>query len=136
MANSIISAVREYMNGCTALQDFAAKNRHIDWTDETNNSYGIYQDGEKVVKKFIGGGGKMQYSFTLYVRKVSATDAQRLQDAELLERVQKWCNDNSLGKILPQLPAGCTPTKIVAENAAMVDKGVYQIQFNLFYVKS
>ena len=117
MADSIISGVRAYINGCDALSGFKVNKRYIDWTDDSDNNFGIMPDGEKQLKRFITGGGKYQYNFTLYIKKLSEGDAQRLKNAELLEAVQRWCNGNNLAKRFPELPKGCIPTKITAENA-------------------
>lgn len=137
---SIISGIRTYIATCPALQIFSAKNRHIDFSDDSCDSYGIIPDGEKVLRKFITGGGKMQYNFTLYVNRLSKDDAQRLANAELLESVKTWLDTQRAANNLPQLPTGCTPTKITAENAMLLETGsrtnTYQMQFILIYTKS
>lgn len=139
MADSIISGIKSYINGCDALSGFKVGKRFIDWTDDSGDNYGIMPDGEKTVRKFITGGGKMQYNFTLYIKRLSTDDAVRLKNAELLEKVQRWCEKNNLEKVFPQLPSGCTPTKITAENAMLIEQGrnnnTYQIQFTLLYTK-
>ncbi len=139
MNGSIISAVRAYISGCNALADFKVGKRFVDWTDDTDDNYGIMPDGEKAIRKFITGGGKYQYNFTLYIKRLSTSDAARLKNAELLEKVQRWCNANNLNKVFPQLPNGCTPTKITAENAMLIEQGIknntYQIQFTMLYTK-
>ena len=139
MADSIIAGIKEYLNGCAALSDFKIGKRFIDWTDDSGDNYGIMPDGEKMLRKFISGGGKMQYSFTLYIKKLNKGDAQRIKNAELLEKVQRWCSGNNTAKIFPEMPKGCTPTKLTAENAMLIEQGVnnntYQIQFTLLYTK-
>ncbi|MGN0610054.1 MAG: hypothetical protein ACI4J6_12665 [Oscillospiraceae bacterium] len=139
MADSIIAGIRAYINGCEALFGFKVGKRFIDWTDDSGDNYGIMPDGEKQLKRFITGGGKYQYNFTLYIKKLSEGDAQRLKNAELLEAVQRWCNGNNLAKAFPDMPKGCTPTKITAENAMLIEQGgnknTYQIQFTLLYTK-
>lgn len=137
--DSIIAGVRAYISGCSALADFKVGKRFVDWTDDTDDNYGIMPDGEKAIRKFITGGGKYQYNFTLYIKRLSTSDAARLKNAELLEKVQRWCNANNLNKVFPQLPNGCTPTKITAENAMLIEQGIknntYQIQFTMLYTK-
>ena len=139
MADSIIAGIRAYINGCEALSGFKVNKRYIDWTDDSDNNFGIMPDGEKQLKKFITGGGKYQYNFTLYIKKLSEGDAQRLKNAELLEAVQRWCGGNNLAKAFPDMPKGCTPTKITAANAMLIEQGgnknTYQIQFTLLYTK-
>lgn len=137
--DSIIAGVRAYISGCSALADFKVGKRFVDWTDDTDDNYGIMPDGEKAIRKFITGGGKYQYNFTLYIKRLSTSDAARLKNAELLEKVQHWCNANNLNKVFPPLPDGCTPTKITAENAMLIEQSIknntYQIQFTMLYTK-
>lgn len=138
--SSIISSIGKYLNSCNVLDCFTAKNRHIDWTDESNDNYGITPDGEKQLRKFISGGGKYQYNFTLNIRKLKQSDAQRLKNAELLEQLQHWCEEQTMKKNLPVLPDGCIATKISAENAMLLEEGTsrntYQIQFTMLYTKT
>ena len=137
--NSIIEGIRAYINSCDALADFKIGKRFIDWTDDSDDNYGIMPDGEKTIRKFIAGGGKFQYNFTLYIKKLSTSDAVRLKNAELLEKVQHWCEENNRNKVFPEMPSGCTPTRITAENAMLIEQGgnknTYQIQFTLIYTK-
>ena len=139
MADSVIAGIRAYINGCEALSGFKVGKRFIDWTDDSGDNYGIMPDGEKQLKRFVTGGGKYQYNFTLYIKKLSEGDAQRLKNAEMLEKVQRWCNGNNLAKVFPDMPKGCIPTKITAENAMLIEQGgnknTYQIQFTLLYTK-
>ena len=139
MSESIIKGVRAYINSCDALADFKVGKRFIDWTDDSDDNYGIMPDGEKAIRKFITGGGKFQYNFTLYIKRLSSSDAARLKNAELLEKVQRLCDENNRNKVFPQLPSDYTPTKITAENAMLIEQGgnknTYQIQFTLIYTK-
>lgn len=142
MNDNIISAIREYISKAPALQSFSLKHRHIDFTDDSNDNYGIIPDGETTLKSFITGGGKMQYPFTLYISKLSNDDVVRINNAALLENLRTWCNQQTLLKSFPALPDGCTPVRITAENGMLLNSGVgnkratYQIQFKLIYLKS
>lgn len=139
MQDSIISGIREYISGCGVLSDFKIGKRFIDWTDDSDNNYGIIPDGEKQLKSFITGGGKYRYGFTLYIKRLGESESTRLKNAELLEKVQRWCNENNIAKRFPSMPKGCTPTKISAENAMLIEhranNNTYQIQFSLLYTK-
>lgn len=144
MGNSdIISAVREWLAGCELLEEIPSGRRHIDWTDAENENFGIMPDGDVMLKKFISGGGKRQYNFTLYVNKVSAEDEQRLRNAAFIERLQQWCRVQSLNKNLPVLPEGKAASVVAAENGMLavispkVTKwGKYLIQFKMIYTTS
>lgn len=138
--NSIISAVREWLAGCELLSEIPTGRRHIDWTDPENENFGIMPDGDVLLKKFISGGGKRQYNFTLYINKITAEDEQRLRNAAFIERLQEWCRINSVSKNLPQLPEGKNASRVEAENGMLgeispkIKKwGKYLIQFKMIY---
>ena len=136
---SIISAVREYLAACPLLGLTDVKKIHVNWTDDKADSHGIVPDGDIITKKFLNGGGKHQYSFSLFVRKFSAVDFENLRNAEFIEELQRWCSEESLAKRLPLLPEGLVPLRLEALNgmAFEPDKsgktGLFSIQFNLYY---
>lgn len=136
--DSIIAGIKAYISSCSALSSIKVGKRFIDWTDESD-SYGIMPDGEKQLRRFITGGGKYQYNFTLYIKKLNKGDAQLLSNAELLENVQNWCRGNNRKRLYPELPTGCTCTDITATNGGLIDTGeknnTYQIQFTMLYTK-
>ncbi len=141
-SNSIISAIKKWINGCELMSEISPKRRYIDWTDTDIASCGIVPDGDIVLRKFISGGGKHQYNFTLYVNRMTAEDDMRLKNAEFLERLQSWCEDKTISHELPDLPEGMTCTRVEASNGMLAEigqgkkYGKYLIQFKLFYVKS
>ena len=141
MADTIMEAVRDYLNTCPALSSFPASKRHIDWTDADSDNYGIIADGETQTRKFISGGGKYRYDFSLYINRVTYSDEQALITAGFLERLRDWCNAQSLCHDLPVLPDGYTAVKLSAENGMLAEipknrkYGKYFIQFKLFYIR-
>lgn len=139
MSKTIIEGLREYINACPLLSDIPPLRRHIDWTDADSNNCGIYQDGDTLVKKAIGGGGKRCYAFSLYLNRISAEDVNRLENAGLMEKLQSYFRQASLDKNFPEMPPGKTPVKIEAENGIVVSEtkkyAKYVIQFKLFYME-
>lgn len=139
---SKIQGVREFMAACPLLAEIPLKDKHIDWTSDSAVNYGITVDSDNVIKKFISGGGKCEYNFALFVRKFAKQDAERLQNNEFMERLQDWISEQNAAKNFPVMPAGCTPTKLSAENGMLFERdktnttGLYQIQFKLCYIKS
>lgn len=138
---SIIESVREYMTACPLLAEIPLKGRYIDWTSPNANNYGIIIDSDVKIKSFITGGGKYEYNFLLQVR-LRAEDKKSLENAEWVERMEAWCREQTAAKNFPQMPKGCTPTKLSAENGTLAERdktgntGLYQIQFKLYYIKS
>lgn len=140
-ADSIIAAVRAWLSECELLSEIPSKKRFIDWTAADSENYGIFPDGDILLKKFINGGGKRQYNFTLYINRITAEDDMRLRNAAFLERLQNWCEDKTITHELPELPTGMSCTKIEAANGMLAEippgkkYGKYLIQFKLFYMK-
>ena len=139
--SSMIKAVREYMAICPLLSEIPLKDRHIDWTSDTADNYGIFVDSDIPIRKFISGGGKYEYNFVLQFR-LTTNDFVNLENAEFIERLQGWCDSQTIAKKFPVLPHGCTPTKISASNGMLFERdkngktGLYQIQIKLNYIKS
>jgi len=140
---SMINAVREWLAGCPLLSEIPVHKRHIDWTDSEGVNYGIMPDGDTLLRKFISGGGKRQYHFTVYFNKISAEDAQRLENSEFIERLQAWCREKSLGGDLPVLTAGKNASRVDAENGMLAELnpvtkkwGKYLIQFKMIYISN
>lgn len=136
MAESIIGAVREYLADCPLMAEFDSRHRHIDWTDENNENYGIFPDYDEPVDSYIDGTELRRYACQITVRRFSVSDAERLRNSEFLERLQRWLSTH-----LPELPEGCTAEEIQGANAMLSDmnaagtKGVYTIQIIMDYVR-
>jgi hypothetical protein len=136
--NSIISGVRAYIAACPLLSEIAPNKRHVDWTDEDPDNYGIFPDNDDLLRRYISGSELRQYSFAVNSRRMSETDAKRLNNSEFLERFRWWIKQSGL---LPILPDGFTPIQIEAVKTTFLyfdekrKTGVYQIQVNLEYKK-
>lgn len=49
--DSIIAGVRAYISGCSALADFKVGKRFVDWTDDTDDNYGMVKCKSKCNKQ-------------------------------------------------------------------------------------
>lgn len=131
---SIISGIRDWLAVCPLLADITAGKRHIDWTDADANNYGIITDGDTLIQKYINGGEKRQYNFALNIRKMAATDINRLNNAEFMENMQIWCKTANKPAI-----TGTTVLSMSCVNGLLLDMdksgktGEYQIQFTMTY---
>lgn len=99
--SSLIQGVREYIAACPLLEEIPVKARHVDWTSDNADNYGVMFDSDNLVKPFISGGGKREYNFTLFVRRFAKEDADRLQNSEFVERLQDWCTKQNAAKLFP-----------------------------------
>lgn len=136
---SIIEGVRAYIASCPLLAEIPVSSKGVDWTDPNNPNYGIVPDGDIILKSFISGGGngKRQYAFALQVRKFTQSAVENLSNSGFIERLQNWCDTQTVLKNFPEMPSGCYPTKIIAENGFLFEQngktGLYQLQFKLIY---
>lgn len=138
---SVIDAVKIWLADCPLLAEIPVRKRHIDFTDSEGANYGIMPDGDTLLRKFISGGGKRQYHFTVYFNRISAEDVQRLENSEFIERLQVWCRKMSLADDLPVLAAGRKTLRVDAENGMLAELnpvtkkwGKYLIQFKMIYI--
>lgn len=134
---TMIEAVRDYVGACPLFSEIAPKRRHIDWTEDDPNNYGIFPSGDSEVgRPYINGDEKRKMTFAVYVRKVTDSDALRLENSGFMERLQEWFNLNP-----PVLPVGMTFEEIKAENAMLLElnkagnRGTYQVQVGIIYIK-
>lgn len=140
MQASIISGIREYLKACPILSEIPANKRHISRTEADSENFGIIPDGTIPVRKFINGGGKYQYAFTLVFNKMTAEDETSLKNIEFIEKFQEWCSKQSLLGNLPELPENHTATKLEAIDGILSEipknqkYGKYLIECKLYYI--
>lgn len=134
---TIIECVKEHMSGCPLLSEIPPKNRHIDWTEDNPDDYGIFPSGDSETgPAYINGDEKRTYTFAFYIRRMTDTDAKRLECSGFMERLQEWLNSHA-----PELPEGCTFISATAENAMLLElnktgtRGTYQVQCAVDYIK-
>ena len=131
---TIIECVRDYIAACPLLSDIMG--RHIDWTEETPDNYGIFPNGDvQSGSKYIDGTEERQYRFSFYIRKMTDTDVSRLENSGFLEALQRWFTYHPV-----MLPDSCQFIFISAENAMLLElnetgaEGTYQVQCAIDYL--
>lgn len=77
------------------LQDFPKINEvcndiHIDFTDNTSDSYGLYSIGDALLAEDILGNQRRQHNFLLYAVFQSVNDYDRLNNSGTLLELQLW----------------------------------------------
>lgn len=133
----MIDCVKAYMNTCPLLSEIIPKKRHIDFTEDSPDNYGIFPSGDtETGNSYINGDEERLYTFAVYVRRMSDTDAVRLESSGFIERLQDWFNSS-----FPELPADCDLVDITAQNAMLLEenkagtRGTYQVQCAIRYIK-
>ena len=141
MSQSIIEGLVNYFGECPLLSGIPPDSRFVDWTSDTAVCYGIIIDGDTEIKKFISGGGKREYTFTLQIR-LNAENKMSLSNPEWMEQMEQWCSEQNSAKKFPDMPEGCFPAKISAEKGVLYERdktgktGLYKIRFRLNYIKN
>ena len=133
----MIDCIKAYMNTCPLLSEIIPKKRHIDFTEDSPDNYGIFPSGDAETGiSYINGDEEREYSFAVYVRRMSDTDAVRLENSGFIERLQEWFGSSS-----PELPGNCDLVELTARNAMLLEenkagtRGTYQVQCAVKYVK-
>ena len=140
MSQSIISGLTEYFKECPLLERIPPESSFVDWVSDTGCSYGIIPEGDSEIKKFISGGGKREYLFTLQIR-LMAENKRSAENPEWMEEMERWCASRNIKKNFPSMPEGYVPTKISAEKGVLYERdktgktGLYKIRFRLNYIK-
>ena len=134
---SIIGGIKSYLQTCPHLQEFIGA--YVDFTEDDPSNYGIMPAGDVTLQKYIGG-AKKQYNFVLYAREFTFEDIQRLENCEFLEHLSDWIFTQDQKKNFPFIGSDKQPSRIQCANGFLFnldeengDRGLYQIQFQLFY---
>ena len=140
MSQSIIEGLRDYFAECPLLSGMSPDSSFVDWVSDAAGCYGIIPESDSVIKKFITGGGKREYVFTLQIR-LMAEDKRSIENPRWMEEMERWCAAQRSEKNFPVMPDGCVPTKISAEKGVLFERdkagrtGLYKIRFRLNYIK-
>lgn len=95
--------------------------------------------GEPVIRLYLGGARK-QYLFTLSSRKDTFTNAEKLSNAAMYERISGWLEELTRFRRLPPMGEGRQPQRLEAvdsgyplEMAEDNNTGLYVMQCRLIY---
>ena len=122
------------------LSGIPPDSRFVDWTSDRAPCYGIVIDSDREIKKFISGGGKREYDFTLHVR-LAAENKMSGDNPEWMEKMEQWCDEQNRVKNFPGMPEGCIPVRLSSERGVLCERdrtgrtGLYKIRFRLSYIK-
>lgn len=140
MADTIIEGMRAFIASCPLMSELTKG--YVDWTDEDNDSYGIYPDGDdRVGDPYIDGSCERKYVLSIIVKRMALTDADRLHNSAFTERLQDWFDTQEAEGNIPELPENCGFNGITAANGMLLEtnktgtKGTYQLQIIVEYTK-
>ena len=135
---SIIGAVRDYIDTCPFLDEFAKID--VEYLSNEKDSYTVDAlPGEPLVQRYLNGDSEKQFSFTFSSRKSYGPDVlQNLENSGFYERFADWLESESRNGNLPKLPEGKEAMSIRAISQGFVfqtdyDEAQYQIQCRVLY---
>lgn len=138
---SNLEMLRDFIAQCPLI-GILSNDIHIDWTDQENDNYGIMPTGisDKIINQYVDGSKRIerQESYSLYIRKFTFDDIQRLQCSNFTSDLQSYFSKEYYDDKLPFTEDEARLE--VASNGLFeldVDAqiGTYMIQINLFYEK-
>ncbi len=86
---NIIELIKSILENFPKINDIC-NDIHIDFTDNTNNSYGLSSIGDALLTEDILGNQKRQHNFLLYAVFQSVNDYDRLNNSGVLLELQLW----------------------------------------------
>lgn len=99
---SISKCIAEWLQGFVGDAEII----DIDQLAAAPDAYGLFRSPETIVTPFINGSRDVSAYYQFVIRKQSQTDAQRIENAEMLENLERWMHAQNIKRTLPQLGAG------------------------------
>ena len=86
---NILEKVKEILTEYPKMSEFC-NGIHTDFTENKPGNFGLYPNGDTVLKTDILGGQKRKHSFVLYANNQSFTDFERLANSTFLLELSYW----------------------------------------------
>ncbi|MCH5297864.1 MAG: hypothetical protein J1E85_09360 [Ruminococcus sp.] len=86
---NIIELVKSILQSFPKINE-VCNDIHIDFTDRTNDSYGLSSIGDALLAEDVLGNQRRQHNFILYAVFQSANDYDRLNNSGVLLELQLW----------------------------------------------
>lgn len=140
MSNSIIQAIKDYMETCPLVDEFAQIN--VDYLSEETDYSIEATSAETIVKNYIGGSSLRQFVFIFSSKKAYGQDVlQNMENSGFYERFSDWVEEQTRKKSLPELPDGKRAVELTTKTHSYIvqtgyDKAQYQIECRLYYMQN
>lgn len=86
---NILEAVKKILTDFPKMNEFC-NDIHTDFTINEPGNYGLYPNGDTVLKTDILGGQKRKHSFVLYANNQSFNDFERITNSTFLLELAYW----------------------------------------------
>lgn len=139
MSNSIIEAVKNYMETCPLVDEFAQIN--VDYLSEETDYSIEATSAETILKRYIDGSSKRQFVFVFSSKKAYGQDVlQNMENSGFYERFADWLEEQTKRRNLPVLPRGKRAIELTTKTHSYIvqtgyDKAQYQIECRLYYMQ-
>jgi hypothetical protein len=80
---NIVEQVKQILTDYSGISAFT-NDMHVDFTDETPTNFGIYPNGDQLIKEDVLGNQTRRHSFVLYAKNQAANDFDRLVNSTFL----------------------------------------------------
>lgn len=140
MSNSIIQAIKDYMETCPLVDEFAQIN--VDYLSEETDYSIEATSAETIVKNYIDGSSLRQFVFIFSSKKAYGQDVlQNMENSGFYERFSDWVEEQTRKKSLPELPDGKRAVELTTKTHSYIvqtgyDKAQYQIECRLYYMQN
>ena len=136
---SRVESICEYIKTCPHINLLAEVT--VDLADEAPTNYAVIPGGDTILTRYIDGGEKHQYSFSLVAREFTFQDVERVENAAFLEQFSEWIGEQERARNFPDFGEGIEITAMECANGFLYQldetgqKGLYQIQCKIFYTR-
>lgn len=86
---NILEKVKEILTEYPRMSEFC-NGIHTDFTENKPGNFGLYPNGDTVLKTDILGGQKRKHSFVLYANNQSFNDFERIANSTFLLKLAYW----------------------------------------------
>ena len=86
---NILEKVKEILTEYPKMSEFC-NGIHTDFTENKPGNFGLYPNGDAILKTDILGGQKRQHSFVLYANNQSFNDFERIANSTFLLELAYW----------------------------------------------
>lgn len=86
---NILEKVKEILTEYPRMSEFC-NGIHTDFTENKPGNFGLYPNGDTVLKNDILGGQKRKHSFVLYANNQSFNDFERIANSTFLLELAYW----------------------------------------------
>lgn len=131
---SISKSIAEWLNGYAEDAEII----DIDQLAAVPEAYALFRSPETIVTPFVNGSRDVSAYYQYVIRRQSQTEAQREENAEWLEDLERWIYAQVIKRNLPTLGKGMECVKVevtggLALETQNLSESEYQVMLHINY---